>query len=292
MSEPWSEAEIRVFKARIAELEAENARIRADRHQMQNGALELMRERDEARVRIPDDPLWRQRIDALTKERDEARAACAAMRGALEMVCDADEDCKRDGLDTLGYHARKRIDDALSTTVGSELLARLEHLETNLQGALAATDRAVAERDLATARLEKAEGSLAAWKANSNEHQEDSLTKDDQLEAMRALVKQAVEHLAQVDDHDDGPTEAECGICIAENTLDHLLEGDAPRLYRNAVLTKAEEKARAAVAQTFENNDRAVSKGSAPYSREFLHVAILDNVGDAFRALKDPEEGT
>lgn len=60
------------------------------------------------------------RVDVLTRQRDEARATAAQLRVALEMVRDADDDRRAEGLATLPAPARQKIDDALARARESE----------------------------------------------------------------------------------------------------------------------------------------------------------------------------
>lgn len=52
-------------------------------------------------------------IERLTRERDEARAWAAKLLATLEMVRDADNDCRVEGWATIPDAARRSIDEAL-----------------------------------------------------------------------------------------------------------------------------------------------------------------------------------
>ena len=52
-------------------------------------------------------------IEKLTRERDEARAWAAKLLATLEMVRDADNDCRVEGWATIPDVARRSIDEAL-----------------------------------------------------------------------------------------------------------------------------------------------------------------------------------
>lgn len=54
-------------------------------------------------------------VKMLQVELSEVKAQRDALRDALEMVRDADEDCHRDGLKTIPPIARHKIDTALAT---------------------------------------------------------------------------------------------------------------------------------------------------------------------------------
>jgi len=56
----------------------------------------------------------------LERELTEARKQRDTLAGTLEMVRDADEDCHKDGLQTIPVVARCRIDQALATVKGGE----------------------------------------------------------------------------------------------------------------------------------------------------------------------------
>lgn len=62
-------------------------------------------------------------IDPVTQEPSEANAhliaAAPELLSALEMVRDADNDCKRDGLPTIPASARAKIDAAIAKATGS-----------------------------------------------------------------------------------------------------------------------------------------------------------------------------
>ena len=53
------------------------------------------------------------RIEQLTRQRDEARAWAAKLLATLEMVRDADNDCRVEGWATIPDAARRSIDEAL-----------------------------------------------------------------------------------------------------------------------------------------------------------------------------------
>lgn len=80
----------------------------------------LTRERDEARAEVERlrafEAAHRQLqadIDTAIRERDKARARALKLWAALEMVRDADNDCRVDGLATIPGAARRSIDEAL-----------------------------------------------------------------------------------------------------------------------------------------------------------------------------------
>ena len=55
----------------------------------------------------------RSALDAVTRERDEARAWAAKLLATLEMVRDADNDCRVEGWATIPDAVRRSIDEAL-----------------------------------------------------------------------------------------------------------------------------------------------------------------------------------
>lgn len=52
-------------------------------------------------------------VERLTRERDEARAWAAKLLATLEMVRDADNDCRVEGWATIPDAVRRSIDEAL-----------------------------------------------------------------------------------------------------------------------------------------------------------------------------------
>ena len=65
---------------------------------------------------------WRYETDALREAHDKIvdalRIQLAEARGALEMVRDANEDCRKDGLPTIPPAARAKIDAAIDAAKG------------------------------------------------------------------------------------------------------------------------------------------------------------------------------
>jgi len=55
----------------------------------------------------------RAEVERLTRERDEARAWAAKLLATLEMVRDADNDCRVEGWATIADAVRRSIDEAL-----------------------------------------------------------------------------------------------------------------------------------------------------------------------------------
>ena len=78
----------------------------------------LTQERDDDRRR--EYGYSQQVVDALAKERDALQAEVERLRAALEMVRDADDDCREDGLPTIPEAARRRIDAAIDAARGND----------------------------------------------------------------------------------------------------------------------------------------------------------------------------
>jgi hypothetical protein len=70
-------------------------------------------------------------LDRLTRERDEARARALKLWAVLEMVRDADNDCRVEGWATIPDAARRSIDEALEDAEVERLRAERDEAQSS-----------------------------------------------------------------------------------------------------------------------------------------------------------------
>lgn len=256
--------------ARIAELEAENARLRDKLLSPEHPAVEVLRrERDEARALAEH---HRVALEHTIPQRDEARAACVVLRaalGELPAMNGVPEDIEDDvpvRLSVLRELEKVRI----SPTVGFELLTELKSLREDWHrkcDALCSLE----------ARLEKAEADAQTW---SRAHA-DALKAADatcgeyqaQIEAMRAALEW-IRH--------DG---CDCKVCERANTA---LLPSALRLYRNAVIRECADWIR----NNHEDEMDVVADEMGRALKDTETSSGNHDLDPVLRVPKGPEEGT